>query len=367
MKKYLTAGAVLSFTLCCLAFVVTNKGICSSFPTEFNPPILYSNPGSEGDPAIDITRSPDVSNVRLLKDGETFEIYANEVNAPLSPGEDRTWDTEDDVIYQYFTFGTDEEDTKVPAPFIRTTEGNTVTIKLINNGEIIHSIDFHAVTGFQGGATILKATSGKSAEFTFTADTPGIFVYHCVGDGSPMDIARHPHNGMIGMILVEPKKGSFRKALDRADKEFYMLKHCMYVDKELPTSDGAAVFDAEKLIKTGLSDYCLYQGRMDSLIDHPLASSEGDNVIIYYGNMGMVSHFHIIGEIFDNVWQLGALTSKPLKDVQTVDIPTASAVAVEFKTDVKSFELGKEEGIHLLVDHDMKCFMKGSIGIMLVD
>ncbi len=366
MQRYLKVF-FLFFSVFVFGFIVSNSLWASSFPPEFNPPILFSNPGAEGDPDPDITRDPDVSAVSVLPDGGTFEIFANETVAPLSPGEDRKWGTEDDVLYEYFTFGENESDTKVPGPFIRVLEGNEVTIKLVNNGTTVHSIDFHAVTGFQGGATELRALSGETAEFTFTADVPGIYIYHCVGDGSPMDIARHPHNGMMGMMLVEPKKGNFRKALDKADKEYFVLKHSMFVDKEATTNEGAATFDAEKLIKSGVTDYCVYQGRMDALIDHPLVSSKDDNVMLYYGNMGMVSHFHIIGEIFDNVWQLGDLKSRPLKNIQTVDVPTASALAVGFKTDVKSDSLGKDNGIHILVDHDMKCFMKGSIGIMVVE
>src|SRR5690606_22556289 len=60
---------------------------------------------------------------------------------------------DDGSTYKYWTFND-----RVPGPFIRVREGDTVTVKLTNSPEAthIHSIDLHAVTGPGGGAAVTQ-------------------------------------------------------------------------------------------------------------------------------------------------------------------------------------------------------------------
>ncbi len=120
------------------------------------------------------------------------------------------------TTYTYWTFNG-----KVPGPFIRVRVGDTVEVHIKNNKKsiMVHSVDFHAVTGPGGGAVFTQVSPGSERVFTFKALNPGLFVYHCA---TPM-VANHISNGMYGLILVEPEGG-----LPRVDREFYVMQGELY-------------------------------------------------------------------------------------------------------------------------------------------
>ena len=79
------------------------------------------------------------------------------------------------TTYRYWTF-----DGKVPGPFIRVRQGDTVelTLKNAKDSTMVHSVDFHAAIGPGGGAALTQVPPGQSKTFAFLATTPGLFVYH---------------------------------------------------------------------------------------------------------------------------------------------------------------------------------------------
>lgn len=87
----------------------------------------------------------------------------------------------------------------------------------------------------------------------------------------------------------------------------------------------------------------------------------GETVRIYFGVGGpnITSSFHVIGEIFDRVYDEGSLTSPPLTNVQTTLVPTGGATMVEFKLDVP--------GRYILVDHSLSRLERGLVGFLLVE
>ena len=103
------------------------------------------------------------------------------------------------TLYPFWTFnGT------VPGPFIRVREGDTIEVRMINpkTSEMVHNVDFHAVTGPGGGAVATSAAPGETKVARFKMIIPGLFTYHCAAP----PVADHIANGMYGLILVEPKK-----------------------------------------------------------------------------------------------------------------------------------------------------------------
>jgi nitrite reductase (NO-forming) len=71
-----------------------------------------------------------------------------------------------------------------------------------------------------------------------------------------------------------------------------------------------------------------------------------------------VSSFHVIGEVFDNVYQEGGTTASQ-HNVQTTLIPAGGSAVVDFRTEVP--------GDYLLVDHSIfRAFTKGAIGTLHV-
>ena len=253
----------------------------------------------------------------------------------------------DGTTYKYWTFNN-----KVPGPFIRVRQGDTVTVNMANaaDSKMIHSVDFHAVTGPGGGAAVTQAAPGTSKSFTFKAINPGLFVYHCA---TPM-VAQHISNGMYGMILVEPEGG-----LPKVDREFYVMQGELYTAQPHGTP-GENEFSLEKLLKEQ-PEHMMFNGTMDALTKtHRMEAKVGETVRIFFGVGGpnATSSFHVIGEVFDRVYSMADLTSPPLNNVQTISVPPGGASMVEFKVEVP--------GRYILVDHALSRLEKGLAGFLYV-
>ena len=93
--------------------------------------------------------------------------------------------------------------------------------------------------------------------------------------------------------------------------------------------------DYDKLISES-PEYFLFNGAVGALTErHPLYANVGERVRIYFGVGGpnFTSSFHVIGEIFDNVYTFGSITSPPITNVQTVSVPPGGSTVVDFKLD----------------------------------
>jgi copper-containing nitrite reductase len=249
--------------------------------------------------------------------------------------------------YRYWTF-----DGKVPAPFIRVRQGDTVEVTLVNpkDSTMVHSLDFHAAIGPGGGAALTQVPPGQSKTFTFQATIPGLFFYHC---GSPM-IAQHIANGMYGLILVEPSGG-----LPHVDHEYYLMQGEIYTTAPKGKS-GLQQFSAENLM-TENAQYYVFNGAVDAITkEHPLQADEGETVWIYFGNAGpnATASEHMVGEIFTKYYQLGSLASPPLAGIQTATIPPGGAGIFEVKASMP--------GQFTLMDHAMSRMEKGDMAILEV-
>jgi nitrite reductase (NO-forming) len=266
------------------------------------------------------------------------DLETTEVTARLADG----------TSYTFWTFNG-----KVPGPFIRVRVGDTVEVHLKNaiDSQMNHSVDFHAVTGPGGGAVATQTMPGGETQFTFKALNAGLFVYHCA---TPM-VANHITNGMYGMILVEPEGG-----LPAVDREFYVMQGEIYTAEKIGTQ-GHHTFSVDKLLDER-PEYFIFNGAVGGLTaESPLKGKVGETVRIYFGVGGpnFTSSFHVIGEIFDRVYNQASLTSDPLTDVQTTLVPPGGATMVEFKLDVP--------GRYILVDHALSRLERGLAGYLLVE
>ncbi len=252
------------------------------------------------------------------------------------------------TTFGYWTFNG-----KVPGPFVRVRVGDTVDVHLKNaaDSNMIHSVDFHAATGPGGGAAALQVDPGKEKSMSFKALKPGLYVYHCA---TPM-VAEHIANGMYGLILVEPEEG-----LPPVDHEFYVMQGEIYTDAAFGQR-GSQEFSVEKLLAEK-PEYFVFNGSVGAITKlHPLHAKVGETVRLYFGVGGpnFTSSFHVIGEIFDKVYNLGGVTSAPLHDIQTVTVPPGGAVITEFKLDVP--------GGYTLVDHALSRAERGLAGMLVVE
>jgi nitrite reductase (NO-forming) len=296
---------------------------------------------SEAATAPSIVRDPaDVPGPLPMRQPQSiqYEIETVELEGHLADGS----------TFTYWTF-----DKTVPGPFLRVRTGDTVEVTLTNPAEstMTHSIDFHAVTGPGGGAAVTQAAPGESKSFTFKALNPGLYVYHCA---TPM-VAHHIANGMYGMILVEPEEG-----LPEVDHEFYVMQGEIYTQAPLGEA-GRHEISIDKLLAED-PEYFVFNGAVGALTEAtPMVAKTGETVRIYFGVGGpnFVSSFHVIGEIFDNVYDQGSITSPPLTDVQTTLVAPGGSTVVEFTLEVP--------GRYILVDHALSRAERGLVGFLIVE
>lgn len=284
-----------------------------------------------------LTHAPEVPP-QLNRSGNakvTIDLETKEIKGRLADG----------VEYTFWTFGG-----TVPGPMMRVREGDDVEFTLSNHptSKMPHNIDLHAVTGPGGGAAASLTSPGHSSKFSFKAINPGLYVYHC----ATAPVGMHIANGMYGLILVEPKGG-----LPSVDKEFYVMQSEFYT-KGKNGETGLQVFDMNKAFDER-PEYVVFNGSVGSMVgDKALKTKVGDKVRFFVGNGGpnLVSSFHVIGEIFDNVYTEGG-TEKNQKNVQTTIVPAGGSAIVDFKMDVP--------GNYVIVDHSIfRTFNKGALGIL---
>ena len=292
--------------------------------------------------AVSIVRNPDdVPPPVGDREAQTLvvDMTAVEVDGILADG----------TTYRYMTF-----DGQVPGPMLRMRVGDTMELHLHNEIESLlpHSIDLHAVTGPGGGAAFTQTVAGEESVFTFRALQPGLYVYHC----ATPSVAHHITSGMYGLILVEPEGG-----LEPVDREFYVMQGEMYTTQPFGTA-GHLDFSYDAMLDED-AEYFVFNGSANALTqdEYALRANVGETVRIYFGVGGpnAISSFHVIGEIFDRVYDEGSLTSAPLTDVQTTLVAPGGATIVEFTVDYP--------GRYILVDHALSRLERGLAGYLYVE
>jgi nitrite reductase (NO-forming) len=311
--------------------------------------------GMEGKLAVGGAKGPVVT----LPPSVSIARNPSDLPRPLLAGPPRTLSVEleaveligklaNETTYNYWTFNG-----KVPGPFVRVRVGDTVDLSLKNRADsrMIHSIDLHAVTGPGGGAVMTQAPPGDTKSFRFKALNPGLYVYHCA---TPM-VANHISNGMYGLILVEPPEG-----LSKVDHEFYVMQGEFYTDRPYGQR-GHDEFSVEKLLAER-PEYFVFNGAVGALTsEYPMKAKVGETVRIFFGVGGpnATSSFHVIGEIFDRVYNQAAIGSPISTNVQTTTVAPGGAAMVEFKLEVP--------GRYILVDHALSRLERGLAGFLIVE
>lgn len=290
-------------------------------------PLDIARPATDVPPPLD-RRGPAMIRVNL----ETVEV---------------TGQLADGASYHYWTFNR-----AVPGPMVRAGVGDTVEVVLHNpadSGEP-HSVDFHAATGPGGGGDATFAQPGETKSFTFTALKPGLYVYHCAVHLA----AEHIANGMYGMILVEPEEG-----LPTVDREFYVMQGEIYTEEPYG-STGQLTGSIDKLLGQD-AEYFVFNGAANALEDdRALRAEVGETIRIFFGVGGPneISSFHLIGEIFDTVYD-GTLVGEPRRDVSTIMVPPGGASVIDLSLEVP--------GDYVLVDHALSRAARGLVGKLIVE
>jgi nitrite reductase (NO-forming) len=243
------------------------------------------------------------------------------------------------VTYEAWTF-----EGRVPGPFLRVTEGDTIEFTLVNKAPIPHSIDFHAAQIAPTRAYV-NVLPNDSLRFQFVAKVPGAFLYHC----GTAPVAMHIANGMYGTLIVDPKRPR------PAAREFVLEQSEFYTQKAGGADSTTLALDWQKLL-TLAPDYVGFNGRAAQYATAPITVKARGPLRLYVVNAGpnRISAFHVVGAIFDHVYLDGASTPS-LSGVQTVDVPVGGGAIFELHL--------AEPGDYPFVTHAFADATKGAVGI----
>jgi nitrite reductase (NO-forming) len=244
------------------------------------------------------------------------------------------------VYYQAWTYnGT------VPGPVIHVRQGQTVNVTLTNHGTMQHSIDFHAAQ-VAPNHDFVDIDPGKSLHFSFVANVPGAFVYHC----ETMPILLHVANGMYGALIVSPKT-----PLPPSAESYVIVQSEWYTQQVSGHLMGP---DYQKMTEER-PDEVVFNGRASQYAEHPLPVTAGKRVRIYLVDAGpnLGTSFHVIGAVFDKVYP-GGDPAQALSDVSAYPVGPGQGAIFDLVL--------PNAGKYAFVDHDLAHLMIGAHGVLEV-
>ena len=216
-------------------------------------------------------------------------VIEEEVPHEVAPG----------VVVPSWTF-----DGTVPGPVLRATEGETLRITLVNKGRLPHTIHFHGIHPASMDGVFELVPPGGAFTYEFVARPFGVMPYHC----HSMPTSQHIHNGLYGMLIIDPKPG--RK----------------------PMRELAMVMSAFDLDRDGEAEFYAWNGRAFQYADNPIELTLGEPVRMYVMNIfeeAMVPHLH--GTLYQLYPSGTSLTPTEYTDVKTLSI--AERAILEFQYD----------------------------------
>ncbi len=177
-----------------------------------------------------------------------------------------------------------------PGPVLHGRVGDRFVIRLVNDGTMGHSVDFHAGTLAPDGPMRTLAP-GESLTYRFTAQRSGIWLYHC--SSTPM--SAHIANGMFGAVVIDPPH------LPEVDRSYVLLQSELYLGPQ-----GGSV-DMDKL-QAERPDAVVFNGYANQYDHRPLTARVGERVRIWVLDAGpnRATSFHVVGGQFDTVFSEGS-------------------------------------------------------------
>lgn len=245
-----------------------------------------------------------------------------------------------DVQFAGWTFGG-----TIPSKPIRAVQGDTINVNFKVSPEANwHSLDFHSA---QTPPNVNYKTIGPGEElnYSFTANHPGAFMYHC---GTP-PVLMHIGSGMYGAMIVDPKEGwSPAQELCFVQSEFYLT----------PPVEGETVRmpDYSRMLNQEM-DYVTFNGHASQYVDEPIKVKAGEPIRIFVMNAGpnVWCSFHVVGAIFDTGY-VNANPENKLTGLQSISIGPGDGACVELTI--------KEPGTYPAVNHAFGHAAHGAIALL---
>ena len=263
-------------------------------------------------------------------------LHAVEAEVEVAPG----------VTQQAWTFvegdGGDEGTPRMGGPVLRGEVGDLFTVTLVNDGQIDHSIDFHA-SKEAWNDSMRSIGPGEELVYEFQANYAGIWMYHC----GTAPTLHHIGNGMYGAVVIDPPD------LAPVDHEYVMVQSEFYLGPQGEVGDLAKMQDDDW-------DAVVFNGYFQQYKFAPIRVETGERVRVWVVDDGPNenSSFHIVGTIFDTVFKEGTYLLQPDErrgGSQSLDLQPAQGGFVEFDF--------AEDGLYLMVTHKFSNVGKGALGL----
>lgn len=233
----------------------------------------------------------------------------------------------------------------IPGPLLRVVEGDTVNVNFsVSEGANWHSLDFHAAQT-PPDVNYRSIGPGQELNYSYTANFPGSFMYHC---GTP-PVLMHIGAGMYSGIIVDPKEGwAPAQEIGLIQSEFYLN----------PPVEGETVRlpDYNRMFEQKL-DYVVFNGHATQYVDEPIKVKAGEPIRIFVVNAGpnVFCTFHVVGAIFDAAY-FNANPKNKLVGQQSMSIGPGDGMCVELTL--------HEPGIYPAVNHAFGHAAHGAIALL---
>lgn len=233
-----------------------------------------------------------------------------------------------------------------PAPFIHVRQGQKVQLTLTNKGAIPHSVDFHAAR-IAPNVAFRDVQPGESIRYSFVANDPGAFMFHC----GTKPVLAHIANGMYGAIIVEP-----RTPLPSVDRNYVLVSSEWYLNSRgFPQPAGLDMAKAQRQEP----DWVTWNGYAGQYVTHPLTADPGQTVRFWVVNAGpsFDTDFHIVGTILNRAW-INADMTQFQRNIQTALVPAGGGAVFDVKI--------HEAGLYPVVSHSFASVDLGQVGLLKV-
>jgi nitrite reductase (NO-forming) len=264
--------------------------------------------------------------------------------APGGTNHELTWSMTEEVVE--IAPGVTQEvwvfDGQVPGPTLRGKVGDIFTVTIVNDGEIGHSLDFHA-SKVAWNDEMRTIAPGESLVYQFEAKHSGIFMYHC----GTAPALHHIGNGMHGAIVIDPPD------LAPVDHEFIFVQHEYYLGPDGEPGDLGKMQRDEW-------DAVVFNGYVNQYLHAPIRVETGERIRAWVLDNGPSenSSFHVVGTVFDTTYKEGTYLLRPdggQGGAQALDLQPAQGGFVEFTFD--------EDGLYPIVTHKFSNVGKGALGL----
>lgn len=344
MKHFLFCATMILFFL--LSACSDNKHSGEQSSKLYGSPkaVVTTQPNSDIHSNGPLAFGPDVPK---LQDGDTIDVKFDVTH--------ELFQVSKAVSYVAWMYGG-----SVPGPVLHVKVGQTIRFSMtdrsndtmknmtmqMNMMPMPHSIDFHAAM-VNPEDKYRSINPGETIQFRWTANYPGVFMYHC---GTPM-VLMHMIYGMVGMVIVEPKDGYPGKA----DREFAIVQNEFYLKKQ-----GDVYIPDTAIARLKQPSFVTFNGKVGQYVINPLKVKAGERIRLYLLNVGPnnATSFHVIGTILDKVW-IDGNPKNELVGLQSVFLGPASGAVIEFVI--------PEKGRYTFVDHSFADADMGAMGAFVAE